>query len=92
MHAPGSPACTGACRGGIARQPETARLAASADPRLAARIVLAEYEHLPHDVEAGRLVHGQCGDVEVAWAYERLKPALRMALEQVPSLYSFTGD
>ena len=55
-------------------------------------ILLAKHPHLPPDVEAGRLVHGQCGDVEVAWAYERLKPALRTALEQVPSLYSFTGD
>ena len=31
-------------------------------------------------------------DVEVTWAYERLKPALRSAFEQIPSLYYFEGD
>jgi hypothetical protein len=32
------------------------------------------------------------GDEQVMWAYERLKPALGAALEQVPSLYYFEGD
>ena len=32
------------------------------------------------------------GDVEVAWAYDRLRPGLRAALEQIPSLYYLEGD
>jgi len=34
----------------------------------------------------------QLRDVEVTWAYNRLKPALRDAFEQIPSLYFFEGD
>ena len=32
------------------------------------------------------------GDVEATWAYERLKPTLEHALDQIPSLYFFYGD
>ena len=32
------------------------------------------------------------GDEQVQWAYERLKPALGAALEEIPSLYYFEGD
>ena len=31
-------------------------------------------------------------DERVRWAYERLKPALGAALEEIPSLYYFEGD
>jgi hypothetical protein len=31
-------------------------------------------------------------DAEATWAYDRLKPTLRGALAQVPSLYYFEGD
>ena len=31
-------------------------------------------------------------DVEASWAYQHLKPVLRTAVEQVPSLYFFVGD
>jgi hypothetical protein len=31
-------------------------------------------------------------DAELTWAYEQLKPALRNALDQIPSLYFFEGD
>jgi hypothetical protein len=30
--------------------------------------------------------------VEAVWAYDRLKPALQAAFEQIPSLYYFEGD
>ena len=38
------------------------------------------------------LVDSALSDDQVIWAYERLKPALGAALEQVPSLYYFEGD
>jgi hypothetical protein len=31
-------------------------------------------------------------DGQAVWAYDRLKPAFRAALEQIPSLYYFYGD
>jgi hypothetical protein len=31
-------------------------------------------------------------DGQAVWAYDRLKPAFRAALEQIPSLYYFHGD
>ena len=31
-------------------------------------------------------------DEQITWAYERLKPALGAALDQVPTLYFFEGD
>jgi len=34
----------------------------------------------------------QLRDVEAVWAYDRLKPAFRIAFEQIPSLYYFEGD
>jgi hypothetical protein len=48
-------------------------------------------------INAFRLIQHWLGalakeDARVRWAYERLKPALGAALEQVPSLYYFEGD
>ena len=48
-------------------------------------------------INAARLVKHLLGgpdlrDAEVIWAYSRLKPALRVAFEQIPSLYYFEGD
>jgi len=34
----------------------------------------------------------QLTDVQVVWAYKRLKPSLRSAFEEIPSLYFFQGD
>jgi hypothetical protein len=34
----------------------------------------------------------QLRDVEATWAYDRLKPALRIALAQSPSFCYFEGD
>ena len=31
-------------------------------------------------------------DAETSWAYDRLKPALRAAFGQIPSLYYYEGD
>lgn len=31
-------------------------------------------------------------DVELVWAYERIKPTFRLVLQQTPSLYYFEGD
>ena len=41
-----------------------------------------------------RYLLGSAGesDERVRWAYERLKPALGAALEEIPSLYYFQGD
>ncbi len=59
--------------------------------------LLRQGEDIGGGINAIRLVknllgHPQMGDVEVTWAYDRLKPALRAALEQIPSLYFFEGD
>jgi len=59
--------------------------------------LLRQGEDVGGGVNAFRLVKHLLGnpslrDVEVVWAYERLKPALRSALEQIPSLYYFEGD
>jgi hypothetical protein len=63
----------------------------------AVRTLLREGEDVGGGVNAIRLVKHLLGapqlrDVEVTWAYDHLKPALRTALEQVPSLYYFEGD
>ena len=59
--------------------------------------LLHQGEDLGGGVSALRLVKHMLGapdsrDVESVWAYERLKAALRLAVEQVPSLYFFEGD
>ncbi|MBC8449608.1 MAG: hypothetical protein H8D78_17900 [Chloroflexi bacterium] len=59
--------------------------------------LLRRGEDVGGGVNAFRLVKHLLGnpslrDAEVVWAYERVKPALRFALEQIPSLYYFEGD
>ncbi len=61
------------------------------------RELLRQGEDVGGGVNAFRLIKHWLGtlgedDVEVRWAYERLKPALGAALEQIPSLYYFEGD
>ncbi len=63
----------------------------------AVRTLLRQGEDVGGGVNMHRLVkfllgEPQMRDIEVVWAYERLKPALRVALEQIPSLYYFEGD
>ena len=59
--------------------------------------LLRQGEDVGGGVNAIRLVKHLVGipaqhDVAATWAYDRLKPALRAALAQVPSLYFFEGD
>jgi len=61
------------------------------------RELLRQGEDVGGGVNAFRLIKHWLGafaenDTVVRWAYDRLKPALRVALEQVPSLYYFEGD
>jgi hypothetical protein len=63
----------------------------------AVRALLREGEDVGGGINAVRLVkhlleNPQLRDVEAVWAYDRLKPALRAALAQVPALYYFEGD
>lgn len=59
--------------------------------------LLRQGEDVGGGVNAFRLVkhllgNPQLRDAEVTWAYDRLRPALRSAFEQIPSLYFFEGD
>ena len=59
--------------------------------------LLRQGEDVGGGINAFRLIKHWLGalaenDVVVRWAYERLKPALGAALEQIPSLYYFEGD
>ena len=59
--------------------------------------LLRRGEDVGGGINAFRLIKHLLGnlarrDEQVTWAYERLKPALRLALEQIPSLYFFEGD
>ena len=61
------------------------------------RALLRQGEDVGGGVNAIRLVkhllsNPQVRDVEAVWAYDRLKPALQAAFEQIPSLYYFEGD
>ena len=61
------------------------------------RELLRQGESVGGGVNAIRLVRHLVGDVargdiEATWAYDRLKPALRAALAEVPSLVFFEGD
>jgi hypothetical protein len=61
------------------------------------RTLLRQGEDVGGGVNAMRLVRYWLGgvarnDAELSWAYMRLKPALRAALEDVPDLYYFEGD
>ena len=63
----------------------------------AVRQLLRQGEDVGGGINMHRLVKHllnapQMRDVEVVWAYDRLKPALRAALAQIPSLYLFEGD
>ena len=59
--------------------------------------LLRQGEDIGGGINAIRLIKHLVGDlarrdVEINWAYNRLKPALRAALEEIPSLYFFEGD
>ena len=61
------------------------------------RTLLRQGEDVGGGVNAIRLVkhvlgNPQMRDVEATWAYDRLKPSLRSALQHVPSLFFFEGD
>ena len=61
------------------------------------RALLREGEDVGGGVNAMRLIQRWLGEVarddaQLTWAYMRLKPALRAALEDVPALYYFEGD
>ena len=61
------------------------------------RELLRQGEDVGGGINAIRLVRHLLGnldlsDPEVTWAYDRLKPGLESALDQVPSLYFFCGD
>jgi hypothetical protein len=63
----------------------------------AVRTLLREGEDVGGGVNAIRLVKHLLGtpqlrDVKATWAYDRLRPTLRRALAQIPSLYYFEGD
>ena len=60
-------------------------------------VLLRQGQDIGGGVNANRLVKHLIGaaprqDAELFWAYEQLKPALRDALNQIPSLYFFEGD
>lgn len=61
------------------------------------RELLRQGQDVGGGVNALRLIRHWLGplgqsDVQVTWVYDRLKPALSAALEQIPSLYYFQGD
>lgn len=63
----------------------------------AIRTLMRQGEDVGGGVNMHRLVKHLLGepqmrDVEAVWAYDRLKPALRAALAQIPSFYYFEGD
>ena len=63
----------------------------------AVRELLRQDEDVGGGINMHRLIKHLLGapqmrDVEVVWAYDYLKPALRTALAQIPSLYFFEGD
>lgn len=60
-------------------------------------LLLQQGEDLGGGVNAYRLVRTllqrtDLEDKKLVWAYNRLKPAFKSALEDVPSLYYFEGD
>ena len=61
------------------------------------RELLSQGEDVGGGINAFRLMQHLLGeaaenDDQVIWAYERLKPALSAALDQVPTLYYLYGD
>jgi hypothetical protein len=59
--------------------------------------LLREGQDVGGGVNAVRLIRHWVGDLassdaRLMWAYDRLKPQLRTALEEVPSLHFFEGD
>jgi len=73
-------------------------------PQLTPDFVAAQVHALLHQgqdvgggVNATRLVKHLLGaalqqEAELTWAYGQLKPVLRSALDEIPSLYFFEGD
>ncbi|MBN1583438.1 MAG: hypothetical protein JXA89_22200 [Anaerolineae bacterium] len=66
---------------------------------VAARVhtLLRQGQDVGGGVNATRLVEHLLGaalqqETELTWAYNQLKPVLRAALDQIPSLYFFEGD
>ena len=63
----------------------------------AVRKLLRQGEDVGGGINAIRMVkqllgRPQLADEKAVWAYDRLKPALRTAFDQIPSLYFFEGD
>jgi hypothetical protein len=63
----------------------------------AVRALLHQGEDVGGGINATRLVKHllgspQLNDAQTVWAYDHLKPTLRIAFEQIPSLYYFEGD
>ena len=63
----------------------------------AVQALLREGEDPGGGINADRLVKfllhdPRMADEDVAWAYDRLKPAFRAAFEEHPSLFYFEGD
>jgi hypothetical protein len=59
--------------------------------------LLREGQDVGGGVNAVRLIRRWVGDLaqsdaRLMWAYDQLKPQLRTALEEVPSLHFFEGD
>ena len=63
----------------------------------AVRALMRQGEDVGGGINATRLVrhllgNPQLNDAQTVWAYDRLKPTLRIAFEQIPSLFYFEGD
>jgi hypothetical protein len=59
--------------------------------------LLGEGQDIGGGINAVRLIQRWASDLarsdaRLMWAYDRLKPQLRAALEEVPSLHFFEGD
>jgi len=77
------------------------RLSASISPELVKRsmdrLLAEEGEELGGGINAMRLVRYLLGepeltDAQLVWAYDSVKSSLGDCIEQVPSLYYFSGD
>ena len=61
------------------------------------RLLASEGEELGGGINAMRLVRYMLGepeltDAQLVWAYDSVKSGLEVCLEEVPSLYYFSGD
>lgn len=80
-----------------ARLSELRRRLTAADLEGAVQTLLCQGEDPGGGIDAYRLVRHLLGepalpDVETVWVYDQLKPLLRAAFGQLPSLYTFEGD